>query len=454
MPDRARVVIVDDKLALAETLADGLVDRGYHARALGTAQAALAAIAAGEVDLLVTDLRMPDLDGLALLDASRAAAPELPVIVMTAYGAIDSAVEAIRKGAYHYLTKPFKLDELLVFVERALAERTLRHEAARLRKAVAEQFSVRGLIGASSEMQRVLAVIARVANTDAPILITGETGSGKSAVARAVHGESTRAAGPFVQVNCAALPEQLLESELFGHVKGAFTGAIAERAGLFAEADHGTLLLDEIGEMSPGLQAKLLHVLESGTIRPLGATGERTVDVRVLAATHRDLRQRIADGLFREDLLYRLVIISIELPPLRARRADIPLFVEHFLAQSRAKHASSRVTAFTRGALTRLLDYPWPGNVRELAHVVERCVLLTDGSEVTEADLPAQVREGAAGEPPSLRGEVVAMREVQRRYARWALDQMGGHKARTAERLDVDIKTLNRWLAADDGGSS
>jgi two-component system response regulator HydG len=441
MRDRARVLIVDDKLALAETLADGLADHGYAARAAGSGRDALTAIEAGTVDLLVTDLRMPDLDGLALLDSTR----DIPVIVMTAYGAIDSAVEAIRRGAYHYLTKPFKLDELLVFVERALAERSLRHEAARLR----EKFSIRGLIGASPEMQRVLGVIARVAKTDAPILITGETGSGKGAVARAIHGESTRAAGPFVQVNCAALPEPLLESELFGHVKGAFTGAVVDRPGLFAEAEHGTLLLDEIAEMSPAVQAKLLHVLEANRIRPIGGSGERAVDVRVLAATHRDLRQRVADGAFREDLLYRLEIVPLEVPPLRARRADIPLFVDHFLADARTRHPSSRVAAFSRDALARLLDHSWPGNVRELAHVIERCVLLVDGPTVTEGDLPQQVREPAQV-APSFAGELVAMRELQKRYARWALDQLGGHKARTAAKLDVDIKTLNRLLAAEE----
>jgi two-component system response regulator HydG len=443
-----RVLVVDDKVALAETLADGLGDRGYSARAVGSGRAALAAIEAGDLDLLVTDLRMPDLDGLALLDAARAAG-DIPVIVMTAYGAVDSAVEAIRRGAYHYLTKPFKLDELLVFVERALAERTLRREADVLRKAVRDRFSIAGVIGSSPEMQRVLAIALRVAKTDASLLITGETGSGKGVVARAIHGESSRAAGPFVAVNCAALPEALLESELFGHVKGAFTGATADRAGLFAEADGGTLLLDEIGEMSPALQAKLLHVLESGRIRPVGGSGERAVDVRVLAATHRDLRQRIREGTFREDLLFRLDVVSIELPRLRARRADIPAFVEHFLAEARARHPSSKVTAFSREALARLLDYSWPGNVRELAHVIERCVLLADGPEVALADLPPLVRDPVAA-APGFAGDVVAMRELQRRYARWAYEQLGGHKARVAEQLDIDIKTLNRLLADDD----
>jgi two-component system response regulator HydG len=435
----ARILVVDDKLALAETLADGLGDAGYAARALASGHEALAAMRAGQADLVVTDLRMPEVDGLALLDARG----DVPVIVMTAYGAIDSAVESIRRGAYHYLTKPFKLDELLVFVERALAERSLRREAAALREQVRGQFSVTGLVGGSAAMQRVLAVIARVAKTDAAILITGETGSGKGAVARAIHGESDRARGPFVTVNCAALPDPLLESELFGHVKGAFTGASADRLGLFAEADGGTLLLDEIGEMSPALQAKLLHVLESRRIRPLGAAGERDVDVRVLAATHRDLRARIADGKFREDLLFRLDVVSLEIPPLRARRDDLPALLEHFLSAARSRHPSSRVTGFSHEALARLLEYGWPGNVRELAHVVERCVLLADGPAVALADLPPQIRDAPA---PTRFDEVVAMRELQRRYARWVFEQLGSHKARTAEALDLDIKTLNKLL--------
>jgi len=447
---RERILVVDDKLALAETLADGLADRGYVARAAGSGRDALAALTADEVDLLVTDLRMPELDGLALIDAARAAGSDVPVIVMTAFGAVDSAVESIRRGAYHYLTKPFKLDELVVFVERALADRAIRREAAELRRAVRERYSIRGLVAASAAMQRVLAIVTRVAPTDVPLLVTGETGSGKSAIARAIHGESERARGPFVVVNCAALPDALLESELFGHIKGAFTGATADRAGLFAEAHGGTLLLDEIGEMSPALQAKLLHVIETKQIRPVGAAGERAVDVRVIAATHRDLRRRVAEGTFREDLLYRLDLVSIELPALRHRRDDIPRFVEHFVADARARHAQSPAVGFSPGALARLYDHAWPGNVRELAHVVERCVLLAERAEMGEADLPAHVRDAPAAGAPAFHGDVLAMREMQRRYARWVFDQLGGHKARTAERLDIDVKTLGKLLVDDD----
>ena len=441
-----RIVIVDDKLPMAETLADGLADRGYEARALGSGRDALAVLA--ETDVLVTDLRMPEIDGLSLLERARAIAPDVPVIVMTAYGAIDSAVESIRKGAFHYLTKPFKLDELIVFVERALDDRDLRRETVALRKTLREQYSVAGLIGKSAAMQEVLGVIRRIAATKVPVLITGETGTGKGAVARAIHGESVRSSAPFVAVNCAALPDQLLESELFGHTKGAFTGAVADHEGLFAGANGGTLLLDEIGEMSPSLQAKLLHVLESGTVRPLGATREVSVDVRVLAATHRDLRARIRDGTFREDLLYRLDVVSIELPALRNRREDIPPLIDHFLADARARHPSA-VTGFSRGALAVMLDYGWPGNIRELAHVIERAVLLANGPEVQAFELPSQLREVPRSGDAEFAGTVMPVRDLQRRYAKWALDRLGGHKARTAAELGVDVKTLNRWLAGD-----
>ncbi len=442
----SKVLVVDDKREMADTLADGLADHGYAATAVGSGREALAQVTAGTVDVLVTDLRMPDLDGLALLDAVRAAMPDLPVIVMTAYGAIDSAVESIRRGAYHYLTKPFKLDELILFVERALGERALREEVQTLRA----RDSIAGLVGRSAAMQRVLGMIQRVARSSASVLIVGETGTGKTAIARALHGESARAAGPFVAINCAALPEPLLESELFGHVKGAFTGATADRAGLLAEADGGTVLLDEIAEMTPGLQAKLLRVLEAGEIRPVGATRERAVDVRVLAATHRDLRRLIAEGAFREDLLYRLEVVTIDVPPLRDRRDDLPLLVAHFLADAKRRHPASRVTELGSDALARLYDYRWPGNVRELAHMIERVVLLADHAIATIDDLPEHVRAAPHDGEAVFAGEVMPVRELQRRYARWALDRLGGRKAKTAAELGVDVKTLNRWLANEE----
>jgi two-component system response regulator HydG len=446
---KPRVLVVDDKLAMAETLADGLGDHELAATACGSARAALDLVAREDIAVVVTDLRMPELDGLALLDAIRATKPSVQVIVMTAFGAIDSAVEAIRKGAFHYLTKPFKLDELVIFVRRAIAERALRHEAAVLRKQLGAHH---GLIAHSSAMQRVLGIVERVASASVPVLITGETGTGKGAIARALHAASTRAAEPFVALNCAALPEQLLESELFGHVKGAFTGATQDHPGLFVAADRGTLLLDELAEMPIALQPKLLRVLETGAVRPVGATRERVVGVRVIAATHRDPRAAVAAGTLREDLLYRLNVLPIEVPPLRDRPDDIPPLVDYFLADAIARHPHATAKRFSRSALRRLLDHGWPGNVRELAHVVERGVLLASGDEISAADLGLEVETFNASNPQSgtvFRGEVVTMNEIQRRYARWALDRFGGHKTRTAERLDIDAKTLNRWLADD-----
>jgi two-component system response regulator HydG len=444
-----RVLIVDDDPDLAETLAEGLCDRGFEAVACSSSVEASQRLGSEEFDALVTDLRMPQVDGMQLLALSRRLAPERPVIVMTAYGAIETAVDAIRQGAYQYLTKPFGLDELALFVGRAVDDARVRREARTLRATLQTEVGLGSLVASSAAMREVFDIARRIADASTPVLLVGETGTGKTALARALHVTSGRASGPFVVVNCAALPENLLESELFGHVKGAFTGATSARAGLFADADHGTLLLDEIGEMAPALQAKLLQVLESGTVRAVGSGKERTVDVRVIAATHRDLRERARAGAFREDLLYRLDVVTIEIPALRHRREDIPLLAERFLAESRARHASSPATRFAPDAMARLLDYAWPGNVRELAHAVERVVLLGREPEVHASDLPAAtVQVPAPGLPPGLEGAVLPIREVQRRYAAWALERLGGHKARTAEALDVDTKTLAKWLAS------
>ena len=450
---KPRVLVVDDRLEMAEMLADGLADHGYDPVPIASSRDALARLEAERVDALVTDLRMPEIDGIELLASSRRLDPQRPVIVMTAYGAIDTAIESIRQGAYHYLTKPFRLEELVIFLGRALDESRVRREAAALRVTLRERFSPEGVIAKSRAMREVLDVVERIAATDAPVLLTGETGTGKGVIARTIHGESPRASGPFVTVNCAALPESLLESELFGHVKGAFTGATHDRQGLFAEASGGTLLLDEIGEMPASLQAKLLHVLESSTVRPVGSSRERHVDVRILAATHRDLRQRARAGTFREDLLYRLDVVPIQLPPLRERTEDIPPLAESFLAAARSRHGASVVERISPQAMALLLDYRWPGNVRELAHVIERVVLLGSRPEVTASDLPAVIREettATAGGP--LGDEIVPIRELQRRYAGWALERCGGHRGRTAERLGIDPKTLSKWLDTPEPG--
>jgi two-component system response regulator HydG len=437
---------VDDNLEMARSIADGLDDRGYDALAVGSGEEAITRLRADSIEAVVTDLRMPRVDGLQLLAESRKLDPQRPVIVMTAFSAIDSAVESIRQGAYHYLTKPFKQDELAIFLGRALDEVHLRREASALKTALKARFSVASIIGSSPSIEAVRERIRRVADAPAPVMIFGETGTGKGLVARALHTDSRRADHPFVSVNCAALPESLLESELFGYVKGAFTGATSDRAGLFAQADGGSLFLDEIGEMTPALQAKLLHVIESGTVRPVGSGRHVNVDVRVIAATHRNLGHAVREGTFREDLLYRLDVVPIVLPSLRDRKEDVPALLAHFLDDARKRYPQSRVSGFSAEALRYLGDYPWPGNVRELAHLVEKLVLLGRADEVRIDDVAEFIVNAEGKDGTEFRGPILPFKELERRYATWALAQTGGHRTKTAEKLGVDPKTLRKWL--------
>jgi two-component system response regulator HydG len=444
-----RILVVDDHFDMAETIAAGLEIRGFSARPLGTAAEAAAAIAERAHDALVTDLRIPGTDGLELLAHSRAVRPDSPVIVMTAFSGVDTALESIRRGAYHYLTKPFKVDELVLFLRRALDESALRQEAQSLREAFSRPLD--DMVGDSPAMREVFALLRRVASSSAPVLLLGETGSGKGLMARALHKESRRASAPFVVINCAAIPDALLESELFGHVKGAFTGASSDRAGLFEQADRGTLFLDEIGEMTPPLQAKLLRVLETGKIRAVGADAEKQVDVRIVAATHRSLRQRASQGLFREDLLYRLDVVSLELPPLRERVDDLPRLIQKFAHDAQLRNPDSQPLRLSPAVLEALSRYAWPGNVRELEHVIERLTLLCPNGVASLDDLPKSI--GAASSTTSelsFGDRVIPMRELQRRYVAWALQQLGGAKMATCERLGIDAKTLKRWLSVDE----
>jgi two-component system response regulator HydG len=444
-----RILVVDDDVALAETLSDGLSELGYETIAIPSSAEAARRLTTEDVDALVTDLRMPGVDGLGLLELSRRAAPERPVIVMTAYSAVDSAIESIRQGAYHYLTKPFKVGELALFLERALSEARLKRETRALRRALREQSALASFVGESDAMRELCELAARVADAPTPVLIVGETGTGKGLLARAVHGEGPRANAPFVTVNCAAVPENLLESELFGHTRGAFTGATGPRKGLFEQASGGTVFLDEIGEMPLALQAKLLDVLERGVVRALGADRERAVDVRIIAATHRNLRTLIREGKFREDLLFRLDVVRLEIPPLRQRREDLPLLVAHFLARAKARHPASPVKALGRDALARFMEHSWPGNVRELENAVERAVLLGRNTEAGAAELPPAM-DAVTTDELRFEGPVLPLHDLDRRYARWALGQLGGRKMLTAEKLGIDRKTLARLL--DEGG--
>lgn len=443
--EKVRVLVVDDDLALAETLADGLEERGYLSVPEGSSPAAARRLEHEDIDALVTDLRMPGMDGLALLALSQRLQPTRPVIVTTAFSDVASAVESIRQGAYHYLTKPFKVDELELFLRRALAESRLRSEAVVLRRALRDRFALANLMGESPPMRALRDLVERVADAEVPVLLSGETGTGKGLVAKALHALGRRSVGPFVTVNCAALPENLLESELFGHVKGAFTGATSPRAGLFEEAQGGTLFLDEIGEIDVSLQAKLLDVLESSQVRAVGANKQRPVDVRVIAASNRNLRQMAQEHRFREDLLFRLDVVRLELPALRDRLEDLPMLVDHFLRAAKVRHGRSPVERFSLEAHAHLASHSWPGNVRELENLVERAVLLGRTAEIQATELHLE-RTSTDDSRFEFRGPVLPLRQVQRRYASWALQQEGGRRLATAESLGVDRKTLAKLL--------
>jgi DNA-binding NtrC family response regulator len=441
---RESILLVEDDRDLREFLTEILERAGYDVFACPTATAALARLSgAGEVSLVVTDLIMPGLRGQDLLREVRTTHPELNVIVITAFGSIDSAIELVKAGAYDYLTKPFGSDELLLSVERAIEESRLRRELASFERA--EQ-ALPGFVGASAPMRELFTLVRRVASTRYPVLISGETGTGKELVARALHALSGR--GPFVVVNCAALPEPLLESEMFGHERGAFTGADRSKAGLFEAAQAGTLFLDEIGELPLSLQPKLLRALEEGEIRRVGANVPVRLDVRVLAATNRDLERAVQAGTFREDLYWRLNGVTLEVPPLRSRLADVPLLAEHFLARARESHSGTRPRKISREALALLTGYPWPGNVRELKGAVERAAAMATNEALLPADLPERIRDAgpAAGLAPAAAKQGMTLRELERRYILEVLHQTEGNKSRAAEVLGLDRKTLYRKL--------
>ncbi|HXK27771.1 MAG TPA: sigma-54 dependent transcriptional regulator [Candidatus Binatia bacterium] len=445
--NRGRILVVDDDREMCRFLAEILGEEGYTVEAVQDGTAALDLFTRNHFDLVITDLKMPRMTGTELLRRLKEIDPECAVLLLTAFGTIDSAVEAMRVGAFHYITKPFHTDEMLIQVERAMERRTLREELKRLRTEVQARDRLHNIIGQSEAMQKVFESVAQVSDLFANVLITGESGTGKELIARAIHFNSSRATGPFVAVNCAAIPETLLESELFGYVRGAFTDAKKDRRGLFQEATGGILFLDEISEIPLNLQAKLLRALEDKEIRPLGANQAEKVDTRVLSASNRILDDMVRQGTFRPDLYYRLNVIRIELPPLRERSEDIALLVDHFIRKF-SDGAGRKVTGIQEEALTALKNYSWPGNIRELEHTIERAVLLGRGSTVSIDDLPPQL--AACGESAVVLGAALAkqltLRDLEREYIGKVLQTTQGNKTEAARILGVDRTTLYRKL--------
>ena len=439
-----RVLVVDDHVEMARLIADKLGEEGWSCTVVDSGRAAIESIARERPDLVITDLRMADVDGMDVLDAARATDRDLPVIVMTAFGAIDSAIESMRRGAWHYVVKPLRLEELVLHVTRAFETRALRRENTRLKLTTREGLGA--LVGRSATMQAVYALVERVALATAPVMIRGESGTGKELIARAIHASGPRRDRPFLAINCTALPESLLESELFGHTRGAFTGATAARAGLFVEASGGTLFLDEIGDMAPNLQAKLLRVVQQGEVRAVGSDESQTVDVRLISATHQDVEARVADGRLRQDLFYRLDVVPISVPPLRERLDDVPLLVEHFLAVARARNPYSPVVHIAPAVITLLARHAWPGNVRELENLIERLVVVGTSAEVGTEDLGAiaPVIVGQSDRFSLPRDRLATLREVEEEYITWVVDRCGGNKTRAAEVLGIDPSTLHR----------
>jgi DNA-binding NtrC family response regulator len=448
-----RVLVVEDEREMRVMVEKGLSRRGFTPVALPSADEALARLADEDFDVVLTDLRMPGMDGLALCERIVLNRPDIPVVVVTAFGSLETAVAAIRAGAYDFVTKPIDVDALVLVLERAVQHRALRDEVRRLRQELGRRDVGDAVVGDSPAMKQAYALIDRVADLDSTVLITGESGTGKEVAARAVHARGRRRDGPFVALNCAAMPEALLESELFGHARGAFTDAKAARTGLFVQAHGGTLFLDEVGELPLTLQPKLLRALQERVVRPVGGDTEVPFDARIVAATNRDLELAVEEGRFREDLYYRLNVIGVELPPLRARGNDVLSLSQRFLEQFAAR-TGKRVVGLSPAAAQRLLAYGWPGNVRELQNCIERAVALTSFEQLTVDDLPERVRNYS--QPKAVPentdpSELVTLEELERRYIHRVLEAVGGSRTLAARVLGVDRKTLYRKLERDDG---
>jgi DNA-binding NtrC family response regulator len=457
MPDTTKhLLLVEDEAPLRQAIADQLSDRGYHVEQAESGEAAIARLADFAFDIIITDLRLPGVDGSAVIEAAVARYPDIIAIVVTGYGTVKDAVEAIKRGASDFVSKPFQIDELLHVLGSSLEQRRLKSENAYLRSQLEERYRFEGVIGKSRPMARLFQLLETVAPTNSTILITGETGTGKEVVAKAIHLNGPRRMHRFVALNCSAIPETLLEAELFGHVRGAFTGAVGNRQGRLEQAHRGTVFLDEVGTMSAALQMKLLRVLQEREFERVGDSHTIKVDVRVIAATNSELGRLVAEGHFREDLFYRLNVIPVQLPPLRERKDDVPLLVEHFLEKFEAARAtrpgakpSERLTVVQEG-MRRLMAYHWPGNVRQLENAIERAVALTAGrSQIDIGDLPVEVQQAqeaalsAAVMLPENGVDLTALvANIERELIQRSMERTGGNKGRAARLLNLKRTTL------------
>jgi two-component system, NtrC family, response regulator HydG len=445
MSSAGRILVVEDQETERRAISQILKAEGFSVFGAESADKAIGYIDEN-IDVILSDLHMGDVSGIDLLHLWKKRKPETQFILLTGHSSVDSAVEAIKSGAYDYLTKPIHPDELVLLIKRAVETQQKDKEIDSLRRRLDQKFGLDQIIGQSKQMKDVFAKIQRAAPVDSTVLILGESGTGKELVAQALHHNSTRKKGPFVAVNCAAVPATLVESELFGHVRGAFTGATDRRVGRFEQADGGTLFIDEIGDFELGLQAKLLRVLETLTVTPVGGHEDRKVNVRVLAATSRDIRKMLEAGTFREDLYYRLNVVTILLPPLRQRLDDIPILVEHFLREiSQHKHTAPR--RISPEVMRRFEAYRWPGNVRELRNTLERMMVLAEGEVLTEKDLPEEMMAAStdAATPKEMPANLT-MDELERLAITKALEQCGGNRTHAAERLGISVRTLQRKL--------
>jgi two-component system response regulator AtoC len=440
-----RILVVDDEESIRVTLSALLGHRGYLVVSAENAKSALEILSTQEIDFVLADVRMPDMDGIELTKEIVSKQIPATVIVMSAYGSVDNAIEAMKAGAYDYITKPFKTDEITLTLAKAEERESLKRENAALRAAEAQEHDFKGIVAKSASMEKIFKMLSKISDYDSTVLIMGESGTGKELIARAVHSSSSRSRGPFVAVNCGAIPETLLESELFGHRRGAFTDAHTDKPGLFSEAEGGTLLLDEIGELPLNLQVKLLRTLQEGTVRRLGDTKDLKIDARIVAATIRNLADEVKEGRFREDLYYRLNVLPIRVPPLRERPEDITILVEHFVALNNVK-LGTPISSATPKAQRMLLAYHWPGNVRELENAIERAMVLAEGEQITPDDLPARVQDTSDPIRMTLGSGELSVKKtfriIEEELIRRALAKTNGNRTVASKYLEISHRAL------------